>query len=131
MTEQEKIAQAVVEGYPDVDQTCSACQRIFKNYHHFIRCDNRPCPMSDGKGTLMEQLVELGKQKPGGGMNARAWMDRLSTAGRILAEEVIRPIADIPEYDADCPACLRGRAHTRKEHDEKLRHAHTEPGQQP
>jgi hypothetical protein len=58
LTEAEKIAQAVAEGYPDVDQTCSECQTIFKNYHHFIRCDRRPCPMSDGKGTILEQLIE-------------------------------------------------------------------------
>jgi hypothetical protein len=39
--------------------------------------------------------------------------------------EVIWPRADDPDsgYDADCCACLRGRVHTRQEHEEKLRHA--------
>ena len=57
MTEQEKIAQAVAEGYPDKDETCPACGTVFKNYHHFIRCDRRPCPMSDGKGTIFERMA--------------------------------------------------------------------------
>jgi hypothetical protein len=58
MTEQEKIAQAVTEGYPDKDETCPECKLVFKNYHHFIRCDRRPCPMSCGK-TLFEMWAEL------------------------------------------------------------------------
>ena len=59
LTETEKIAQAVAEGYPDIDQVCPECQTVFKNYHHFIRCDRRPCPMSDGKGTILEQLIAM------------------------------------------------------------------------
>lgn len=58
-TEAAKIAQAVAEGYPDVDEVCSECKTVFKNYHHFIRCDRRPCPMADGKGTLFEQWAAL------------------------------------------------------------------------
>jgi len=59
MTEAEKIAQAVAEGYPDVDQVCPdpECKTVFKNYHHYIRCDRTPCPMSDGKGTLLDRLM--------------------------------------------------------------------------
>ena len=57
MTDAEKITQAVTEGYPDVDEVCPECKVVFKNYHHFIRCDRRPCPMSDGKGTLLERLL--------------------------------------------------------------------------
>lgn len=59
LTEAEKIAEAVAEGYPDVDETCpnANCGIVFKNYHHFVRCDRKPCPMSDGKGTLLERLA--------------------------------------------------------------------------
>lgn len=58
-TEQEKIEQAVAEGYPDVDEVCPnpSCGLVFKNYHHFIRCDRRPCPLSTGK-TLFEHWAE-------------------------------------------------------------------------
>lgn len=65
MTEAEKIAQAVSEGYLDVDQTCPdpQCGIVFKNYHHFIRCDRRPCPMSDGKGTLFEQWAAMDAER--------------------------------------------------------------------
>ena len=56
-TEAEKIAQAAAEGFPDVDETCPACGSVFKNYHHFIRCDRKDCPMSDGKGTLLERMA--------------------------------------------------------------------------
>ena len=62
LTEAQKIAQAVAEGYPDVDETCSACGTVFKNYHHFIRCERKPCPMSTGK-TLFEHWAELDAQK--------------------------------------------------------------------
>jgi hypothetical protein len=58
LSEQEKIAQAVAEGYPDVDEVCSECGTIFKNYHHFVQCDRRPCPLSTGK-TLFELWKEL------------------------------------------------------------------------
>lgn len=53
------IAQAVKDGFPDVDEICprQECGRIFKNYHHFLRCELRPCPMSDGKGTLLERMA--------------------------------------------------------------------------
>lgn len=60
-TEEQKIAQAIAEGYPDVDENCPKCGTVFKNYHHFVRCDRRPCPMSDGKGTLLERLVRDGR----------------------------------------------------------------------
>jgi hypothetical protein len=71
MTEEERIAQAVAEGYPDVDQVCSECKTVFKNYHHFIRCDRRPCPMSDGKGTILEQMIAaLDQEKLRGGRDA-------------------------------------------------------------
>jgi len=30
LTEQEKIAKAVAEGYPDVDETCPTCEKVFK-----------------------------------------------------------------------------------------------------
>ena len=56
-TETELIAQAVAEGYPDVDETCSKCQRVFKNYHHFLHCEEDACPMSCGK-TLFELMDE-------------------------------------------------------------------------
>jgi hypothetical protein len=55
MTEEERIAEAVADGYPDVDEVCSTCKRVLKNYHHFLRCDVGDCPMKDGKGTLLEQ----------------------------------------------------------------------------
>jgi len=58
--EQRKIAEAVAEGYPDEDATCTKCGVVFKNYHHYIRCDERPCPMSCGK-TLFELWAELGR----------------------------------------------------------------------
>lgn len=62
LTEREKIAQAVAEGCPDVDQVCPACDTVFKNYHHFIRCDRQPCPMSTGK-TLFEHWDEIAKAR--------------------------------------------------------------------
>jgi hypothetical protein len=62
MTEQEKIAQAVAEGYPDVDENCTACGVVLKNYHHFIACARRPCPMSDGK-TMFERWAEMDAKK--------------------------------------------------------------------
>jgi hypothetical protein len=39
--------------------------------------------------------------------------------------ETIIPRADDPDsgYDADCCACLRGRVHTRDEHNSKIRRA--------
>lgn len=55
LTEAEKIAQAVAEGYPDKDEECPKCHTVFKNYHHYIQCHNKPCPMSDGLGTLFER----------------------------------------------------------------------------
>jgi hypothetical protein len=60
LTEEERIAQAVSEGYPDIDQVCPAdgCGVVFKNYHHFIRCDRSPCPLSTGK-TLFEHRAEI------------------------------------------------------------------------
>jgi hypothetical protein len=60
LSEAEKIAMAVAEGYPDVIEICpdTECARQFRNYHHFIRCDRRPCPMSDGKGTLLDRLCQ-------------------------------------------------------------------------
>ena len=59
MTEEEKVAQAVSEGYPDVDETCAECQRVFKNYHHFVRCDSASCPMkSPGGKSLLEMWAE-------------------------------------------------------------------------
>jgi hypothetical protein len=63
-SEGEKIAQAVAEGFPDVDERCSACGTVFKNYHHFIRCDRKDCPMSDGRGTLLEQMTAAMEAKP-------------------------------------------------------------------
>ncbi len=47
-----RVAKAVEDGYPDVDQTCSKCQRVFKNYHHFVRCQMAGCPMTSGKSLL-------------------------------------------------------------------------------
>lgn len=60
MTEQERIAEAIADGFPNVDETCpdTHCARTFKNYHHFVRCDRSPCAMSDGKGSLLEQLTK-------------------------------------------------------------------------
>lgn len=59
--EQRLIAEAVAEGYPDVDQSCPdpECLRVFKNYHHYVRCDSETCPMKDGKGSLLEQIYEV------------------------------------------------------------------------
>lgn len=57
MTEEEKIAQAVSEGYPDVDETCPQCQTVFKNYHHFLRCDVAGCPMRGSGPSVLEQLL--------------------------------------------------------------------------
>lgn len=54
-TEQQLITQAVADGYPDVDEACSLCARVFKNYHHMLRCDEAACPMKDGKGTFLER----------------------------------------------------------------------------
>lgn len=59
LTEAEKIAQAVADGYPDKDQTCTECKKVFKNYHHFIRCASPTCPMLDGKGTLLDQMAAM------------------------------------------------------------------------
>ena len=58
LTEVEKIAQAVSEGYPDVDQKCSECGTIFKNYHHFILCDSETCPMVKDKRTIFVRMLE-------------------------------------------------------------------------
>lgn len=58
MTEEEKIAQAVSDGYPDVDEVCPGCSAVFKNYHHLIRCERQPCPMSDGKNLLHQLFRE-------------------------------------------------------------------------
>lgn len=54
LTEEEKIFQAVADGYPDKDEVCPdpKCGMVFKNYHHFIRCDRLPCAMSTGKSVL-------------------------------------------------------------------------------
>jgi hypothetical protein len=43
----------------------------------------------------------------------------------VLDGDVIIPRADDPDsgYDSDCCACLRGRVHTRTEHDDKIRRA--------
>jgi hypothetical protein len=63
LTEQEKIAQAVEEGYPDVDETCPKCGTVFKNYHHFILCPRgKECPMSNGKGTILEQMLKADEE---------------------------------------------------------------------
>jgi len=61
LTEAQKIAEAVADGYPDEDTTCSACGVVFKNFHHFIRCNRKPCPMSTGK-TLPEHWAEIEEQ---------------------------------------------------------------------
>jgi uncharacterized Zn finger protein len=63
LTEDEKIARAVSEGYPDVDVKCSECGTVFKNYHHFIRCESKTCPMSDDKGTLLDRLITKEKNQ--------------------------------------------------------------------
>ena len=60
LTEADKIAQAVAEGYPDKDETCPECKTVFKNYHHFIRCNRATCPMSTGK-TLFQYWEEMDK----------------------------------------------------------------------
>ena len=66
MTEEEKIAQAIAEGYPDKTEICPECGTVFRNYHHFIRCERRPCPMSTGK-TLFEHWQELEDAQKAGG----------------------------------------------------------------
>jgi hypothetical protein len=63
LTEQEKIAQAVKDGYPDIDETCPKCKRVFKNYHHFVICYERPCPMSTGKSLLDHWAESLEAEK--------------------------------------------------------------------
>ncbi len=60
MTEEELIAKAVADGYPDKTEVCPAdgCGAVFKNYHHFINCGRDPCPLSTGK-TLFEHWAEM------------------------------------------------------------------------
>lgn len=45
--DQKKLhAAAIAEGYKD--ETCAKCGLECLAFHHFIRCDQRPCPMLGG-----------------------------------------------------------------------------------
>lgn len=56
-TEEDRVAEAVTQGYPDVVEKCARCGVSFRNYEHFIRCGLVPCPMSDGKGLILDRLL--------------------------------------------------------------------------
>ena len=55
-SEDELHQEALAQGYKD--ETCSECKMLFLAHKHLIRCDSTTCPMKDGKGTLLEQLVK-------------------------------------------------------------------------
>lgn len=59
-TEQEKIAEAITDGFLDVDEACSKCATVFKNYHHFVRCDENVCPMRSSTNTKSVAEMILG-----------------------------------------------------------------------
>lgn len=40
------------------DEFCPKCNRLFLAHYHFVRCENKPCPMSNGK-TFLEMLGEV------------------------------------------------------------------------
>lgn len=63
MTEEERIAQAVTEGYPDVDENCSECGSVFKNYHHFVRCFSQTCPMKTKPHKSLLDMMREGLHK--------------------------------------------------------------------
>ena len=49
--------EALAEGYKD--ETCPKCGTEFKAYHHFIRCDSKPCPMiSKDQRSFLEQFAD-------------------------------------------------------------------------
>ena len=42
--------KCIKDGYKD--ELCSKCGDVFLAHVHFVRCDNKPCPMSNGKSFL-------------------------------------------------------------------------------
>lgn len=60
-TEADLVARAVADGYPDVTENCPHCDAIFRNYHHWVRCDYGKCPMrSKDKRTLLDLMEAAG-----------------------------------------------------------------------
>jgi hypothetical protein len=56
--DQKKLhAAAIAEGYKD--ETCAKCGLECLAFHHFIRCDERPCPMLGGNPkSLLDMWAE-------------------------------------------------------------------------
>jgi hypothetical protein len=45
----------IKKGYKD--EICPKCNTIFLANVHFVRCDEKPCPMSNGK-SLLDMILE-------------------------------------------------------------------------
>lgn len=50
--------EAVAEGLKD--ETCPRCSAVFYAHIHFVRCENRPCPMISTKDprSILERLAD-------------------------------------------------------------------------
>lgn len=50
-----KHDECVAQGYKD--EHCPKCKVVFLAHHHFVRCENKPCAMSNGK-SFMDMWME-------------------------------------------------------------------------
>lgn len=48
--------KAIEEGYKD--EICGKCRQYFAAYKHFVRCEQKDCPMKDGKPSLLNRLLD-------------------------------------------------------------------------
>jgi hypothetical protein len=55
-TFEQREAEAIREGYKA--EVCSGCDTVIFAHHHFIRCEKETCPMKDGEGSILEQLLK-------------------------------------------------------------------------
>jgi hypothetical protein len=58
--EQREIV-AIREGYKA--EICGKCNTVLLAHKHFLCCQNEGCPMKDGKGSILEQLVAMDKER--------------------------------------------------------------------
>ena len=47
--------EAIAEGY--IDEICPECKTVLLANQHFVRCDSKTCPMSNGK-SILEMTLE-------------------------------------------------------------------------
>jgi uncharacterized OB-fold protein len=46
--------------HAEADEICPKCGTVFKPYHHWVRCEAKPCPMVSTKDprTLLQRIAD-------------------------------------------------------------------------